>query len=109
MTRSTSEWWVLNATFRDGDRSALDITNAEAIRWTISAEQGGTAFLEATLGNGRAVIVNGPTGRADITIETADHADIVAGTYYHECVVTLDGGEVTAQFHGTLTVEAATP
>lgn len=104
--RQVDEWWVFELSFKEADgKTVVDITDAQAIRFAIAEAEGDAAFLEATLGNG-VEIIDGATGRADVTIEVGDHSSIEVGTYFYTCVVTLESGEVQGQLKGPFTVEA---
>lgn len=103
IVRNARETWIFICTFRDHEREPIDISSASQIVWAVSAEYGSEPLLEANLSN-FIEIVDGPAGQAKISIPYADHSSIEAGTYYHECLITLSSGEVIAQFHGQLVV-----
>lgn len=102
LKRNEHETWIIEATMKDAQAQVYDLTGA-SISWRIM--DGSTILLDATITNGLIEIVDAEDGRADFTIALADHSSITPGTYQHECEVTLDGGEVTTQFHGRFTVE----
>ena len=96
----------LEVTVNDSAGTALDVTNATFI-WALSKKDGsaiaprGAAILTKALASG-VVINDGPTGRADITLDPAD-TTALAGVYYHELQVTL-GGNVSTVFYGSVTI-----
>lgn len=105
ISRNERETWVFECTIRDYEREPIDISDASEIAWRVADEDGET-LLEATLGDGIEIASGeGVAGRCDIIIPYENHSDLLPGTYQHELLVTLASGEVTAQAHGTLTVE----
>lgn len=102
--RTDAEWWLFECTLYDNNGTPLDLSSIEALDWLVSKERDGAALLTASLGSG-VTVVDAPAGRADILVTRDDHAILDPGRYFHECNVTLAGGEVQSQFSGALNIE----
>tara|TARA_R110002096_G_scaffold288387_1_gene482127 strand:+ start:715 stop:1074 length:360 start_codon:yes stop_codon:yes gene_type:complete len=97
---------TLEVTVNDAAAAAVDITSATFIwvlskKSTTSVAPRGAAILTKALASGVA-INDGPTGRADITLDPADTASL-DGTYYHELQMT-NAGFVSTVLYGSVTI-----
>lgn len=95
------ETWRIDATMHDSCGAVLSIAGA-AITWALALN--GAIVTELTVGHGIAIVGDGSTGEAIITLTPAQQLTLgIVPTYYsHECHVTLPDGTVTDQFAGNL-------
>lgn len=101
----------LLCTVKDDAGQLVDVSGATAIRWALSAQAGGAAIIEKTLGSG---IAKGAPTQFYIDVDAADTAGLtataywpelkgavsqtidrlsIANSYYHECTVTAADGK----------------
>lgn len=94
----------INVQAVDGKGAALDITGS-AISWEMAQAVDATPEITKTLLSG-IVITRAFTGKFTITLNPSDTAALTPGTYYHECKITLQGGEAFTLFSGPFEIEA---
>ena len=93
---------TLEITVNDASGSAVNVSSATA-SWALSKKAtDSTAPRGAALVTKSATIIDGPTGRVDVVLDPAD-TDALAGTYYHELQVTVDGN-VSTVLYGSITI-----
>lgn len=108
-TWSEAETWLIEATARNADLTAMDITGA-TIEWKLGrriADGTDSVVHTASVGSG-ITIVGASTGRFDIRIHptgVSGHSAVSPRRdYYQECRVTLTTGDVSLQFEGPVTI-----
>lgn len=108
-TWSEAETWLIEATARNADLTAMDITGA-TIEWKLGRRVAGgtdTVVHSAAVGSG-VTIVSAATGRFDIRVHptgVGGHSTVAPRRdYYQECRVTLTTGDASLQFEGPVTV-----
>jgi len=98
---------VLRVTVTDENAAALDITAAVFI-WALSKKDAetvspkGTPIVTKTMAVGSIEITNAPGGVIEITLAPADTAAL-AGEFYHELQMTLDGA-ISTVLYGQATI-----
>lgn len=98
------ETWTILATLHGSDKDVLDITGATVTWYMTAPDDLATKLLTASTAGGEITITDATNGKIKIEIPPADQTLVPAGTYYHECVVVLPGGETSIQFHGEFVV-----
>jgi hypothetical protein len=95
---------ILEVTVKDTAGAAVDITGT-VIRWQLAKSvRALVPLIEKSVGDGLE-IVDGPTGRFDVTVDP-DNTLELKGNYYHEAEVD-DGGIISTVMTGKATITPA--
>lgn len=82
---------ILEVTVKDLAGDVVDITDFIEIRWSMAKAVTRPPIIEKTLGSG-IELINGGSGRFNVTLNSADTEALRQGVYYHEAeVINMDG------------------
>ena len=102
LTMHSGDTFRLEVTVNDSLGAPLDISTA-TITWALSRKRSDKVSPRGdALVTKAATVIDGPTGRCNVTLYEADTAGL-SGVYYHELQVTI-GASVSTVIYGTFTI-----